>query len=768
MALAVDASTSRLPYLIYENDTVICQTSDGRMFFQAIARGDTIFEEQNKKLVKVTGGLFPDPVAPETGEGFALDGDNRHYADTNSAQTLKQTDIGELREQGVSGQEIIQKLVENSSTWKTKTEFSKQKYLKKKQKKYMPRVRFLRCTAESLCRTYRLKNPSKICNLREDSLGQMLVYGNVFAGGQVLVVDTCMGLVAGAIAERQGGSGSIICLYEGQQPAADILRRFNFGNVKADGLFGNKIPLSTDKRTLESIHYMPFKHIRMLEMNEEAFIEPAQLARDGMTQEERERLAAERAKSFTPEQQKRYADKKALRELTKLNRQKPATIRKRVREKSDSLIIAANFDPEKILMALLPYLDYSKPFVIYSEFLEPLTSTFATLQKMEAIIDLQLNETWTRENQILPGRTHPEMNMSACSGYLLSGIKISDIPPLGTSIIAQMSREDSGNFEPDKAPALKKQKAEETRQLPLKSQDTDMRRFLNDLESKRLALRCASTSSSSQQVGRVVVITSGKGGVGKTTVTASMGYGLAQRGFRTCLIDFDIGLRNLDLHLGCERRVIFDFIHVIEKNCRLNQALIKDKRLERLSLLAASQTRDKEALTVEGVEDVLDELKTQFDYILCDSPAGIESGARHAMYFADDAILVTNPEISSCRDSDKMIGFIASKSLRAEEGREPVKQRLLVNRYDANRVKNDDCLSVDDIEEMLGLPVYGVIPESAHVLTSSNMGQPVITAKNEHAAVAFEDAVARFLGEEREMKFLQPEPPKGLFTRFFS
>ncbi|KAG3084907.1 Septum site-determining protein [Phytophthora idaei] len=280
--------------------------------------------------------------------------------------------------------------------------------------------------------------------------------------------------------------------------------------------------------------------------------------------------------------------------------------------------------------------------------------------------------------------------------------------------------------------------------------------------------RCASTTSGPKQPGRVVVITSGKGGVGKTTVTASMGYGLAQRGFRTCLIDFDIGLRNLDLHLGCERRVIFDFIHVIEKNCRLNQALIKDKRLERLSLLAASQTRDKEALTEEGVEEVLDELKSQFDFILCDSPAGIESGARHAMYFADDAILVTNPEISSCRDSDKMIGFIASKSLRAKEGREPVNQRLLVNRYDANRVKNDDCLSVDDIEEMLGLPVCGVIPESAHVLTSSNMGQPVITAEGEKAAVAFEDAVARFLGEEREMKFLDPDPPKSLFGRIFS
>lgn len=214
--------------------------------------------------------------------------------------------------------------------------------------------------------------------------------------------------------------------------------------------------------------------------------------------------------------------------------------------------------------------------------------------------------------------------------------------------------------------------------------------------------------------------------------------------------------------------MIFDFIHVIEKNCRLNQALIKDKRLENLSLLAASQTRDKEALTEDGVEEILDELKRDYDYILCDSPAGIESGARHAMYFADDAILVTNPEISSCRDSDKMIGFIASKSLRAQENRPAVVQRLLINRYDANRVKNDDCLSVEDIEEMLGLPVVGVIPESAHVLTSSNMGQPVITAAGEKAAVAFDDAVARFLGEERPMQFLDPDQPKGFLDRLFA
>uniref|UniRef100_H3GKX8 tRNA (adenine(58)-N(1))-methyltransferase non-catalytic subunit TRM6 n=1 Tax=Phytophthora ramorum TaxID=164328 RepID=H3GKX8_PHYRM len=433
------------------------------MFFQAVTKDESIrvgkkvaslkpvigsfygaiFEEQNKKLVKVTGGLFPDPVAPETGEGFVPDGDNRHYADTNSAQTLKQTDIGELREKGASGKEIIQKLVENSSTWETKTEFSKQKYLKKKQQKYMPRVRFLRCTAESLCRTYRLKNPAKICNLREDSLGQILVYGNIFAGGHVLVVDTCMGLVAGAIAERQGGSGRIICPYEGQQPAADILRRFNF-----------------DKRTVESIHYIPFKQVRLLELNEEDVVEPQKVARDGLTPEERERLAEERAKTFTPEQQKKYAEKKARRDGTKVNRQSPSTIRQWMREKSDSLVIAANYDPEEVLLAMLPYLARSKPFVVYSEFLEPLTRTFATLQKMEAVIDLQLNETWTRENQVLPGRTHPEMNMSACSGYLLSGIKILDIAPLGASPSVSEQDQEAASVESEGSPVKKKIKTE--------------------------------------------------------------------------------------------------------------------------------------------------------------------------------------------------------------------------------------------------------------------------------------------------------------------
>ncbi|RLN92634.1 hypothetical protein BBJ28_00020397 [Nothophytophthora sp. Chile5] len=452
-ASAAAAAAPRLPYVIYEGDTVICQTSDGRMFFQA------------------------------TGEGFVPDGDNRHYADTNSAQTLRQSDIGELRESGASGQEIIQKLVENSATWDTKTEFSKQKYLKKKQQKYMPRVRFLRCTAESLCRTYRLKNPAKICNLREDSLGQILVYANIFAGGQVLVVDTCMGLVTGAIAERQGGSGRILCPYDGQQPAADILRRFNFGTTQcsSDSFLGilrlihrrGGLRLQTNARWTVVLTRL------LCSQPEETVVEPPKVARDGLTPEEREQMATERAKGFTPEQQRRYDEKKARRLEKKIQRQPAATIRQWVRETSDSLVIAANYDPEQVLLALLPYLGRSKPFVIYSEFLEvvdrpfrlllgareltvsccsllqPLTRTFATLQKMEEVIDLQLNETWTRENQVLPGRTHPEMNMSACSGYLLSGIKILDVAPLGASAAAVSTLETEADEE-EEAPAKKR------------------------------------------------------------------------------------------------------------------------------------------------------------------------------------------------------------------------------------------------------------------------------------------------------------------------
>jgi len=271
--------------------------------------------------------------------------------------------------------------------------------------------------------------------------------------------------------------------------------------------------------------------------------------------------------------------------------------------------------------------------------------------------------------------------------------------------------------------------------------------------------------------GRIVCITSGKGGVGKTTSAASFATGLAQRGHRSVVVDFDIGLRNLDIHLGVERRVVFDFVHVLNGECTLSQALIKDKSVDGLSMLAASQTRDKDALTMEGVERVLSQLASKFDYVVLDSPAGIESGARHAMYFCDDAIVVTNPELSSCRDADKMIGFVSSRSRRAELGDDgdavPVSQTLLITRYDPVRAEAEESLAIADMKELLGLPVLGVIPESKDVLTCTNLGKPIISLGEENSAAgAYMDMVDRFLGREVELRFVTPEPV-SFFKRIF-
>ena len=263
---------------------------------------------------------------------------------------------------------------------------------------------------------------------------------------------------------------------------------------------------------------------------------------------------------------------------------------------------------------------------------------------------------------------------------------------------------------------------------------------------------------------KVIVMTSGKGGVGKTTSSAAFAAGLALRGKKTAVIDFDIGLRNLDLVMGCERRVVFDFVNVINGEARLNQALIKDKRLENLSILAASQTRDKDALTRDGVEKVLDEMRNEFDYIICDSPAGIEKGAHMALYFADEAIVVTNPEVSSVRDSDRILGILASKSRRAERGEAPVKQNLLLTRYDPMRVERGEMLSVEDVLEILSIPLLGVIPESEAVLKASNTGTPVVMDNETNAGQAYADAIGRFLGEDIPQRFIKAEK-KGLLQR---
>lgn len=254
---------------------------------------------------------------------------------------------------------------------------------------------------------------------------------------------------------------------------------------------------------------------------------------------------------------------------------------------------------------------------------------------------------------------------------------------------------------------------------------------------------------------KIIVVTSGKGGVGKTTTSASFAMGLANRGFKTVVIDFDIGLRNLDLIMGCERRVVYDFVNLIRGEANINQALIRDKHVKELYILPASQTRDKDALTIEGVSNVLEELSKTFDYIVCDSPAGIEHGAQMAMYFADHAVVVTNPEVSSVRDSDRMLGLLSSKTKRAEEGREPITEHLLLTRYSPKRATRGDMLSIEDVNEILAIPLLGVIPESPAVLRASNSGEPVIMDQESDAGQAYSDAVGRFLGEQLPHRFIE-------------
>jgi septum site-determining protein MinD len=266
---------------------------------------------------------------------------------------------------------------------------------------------------------------------------------------------------------------------------------------------------------------------------------------------------------------------------------------------------------------------------------------------------------------------------------------------------------------------------------------------------------------------KIIVVTSGKGGVGKTTTSASFASGLALRGHKTAVIDFDVGLRNLDLIMGCERRVVYDLINVIHGEANLKQALIRDKKCENLHILPASQTRDKDALTLDGVEKVINDLiEMEFDYIICDSPAGIESGALMAMHFADEALIVTNPEVSSVRDSDRILGILASKTKRAMEGREPIKEHLLITRYNPKRVSEGEMLSLEDITEILRIELIGVVPESESVLHASNQGIPAVHLDGSDVAESYKDVVTRFLGEQKPLRFIDYQKP-GLLQRLF-
>lgn len=274
------------------------------------------------------------------------------------------------------------------------------------------------------------------------------------------------------------------------------------------------------------------------------------------------------------------------------------------------------------------------------------------------------------------------------------------------------------------------------------------------------------TNKENETLSKVIVVTSGKGGVGKTTTSAAFSTGLALRGYKTVVLDFDVGLRNLDLIMGCERRVVYDLLNVIHGEGSLNQALIRDKRVENLYILPASQTRDKDALTLDGVGRVIDELKERFDYIICDSPAGIEKGAITAMYYADHALVVTNPEVSSVRDSDRIIGMLGSKTRRAELDLEPVKEHLVLSRYDPVRVNKGEMLSVSDVQEILAIPFLGVIPESKSVLVASNSGIPVTLDPESDAGKAYLDVVDRFLGEELPHRFMEA-PKRNFISRLF-
>jgi septum site-determining protein MinD len=266
-------------------------------------------------------------------------------------------------------------------------------------------------------------------------------------------------------------------------------------------------------------------------------------------------------------------------------------------------------------------------------------------------------------------------------------------------------------------------------------------------------------------MGKVIVVTSGKGGVGKTTSSAALGAALAKGGEKVVVVDFDVGLRNLDLVMGAERRVVYDLVNVIQGEAKLTQALIRDKRVETLYLLPASQTRDKDNLTAEGVEKVIGALKSVFDWVICDSPAGIERGATLAMRHADVAIVVTNPEVSSVRDSDRIIGLLDSKTLRAEQG-EHMEKHLLLTRYDPVRAERGDMLKVDDVLEILSIPLLGIIPESMDVLRASNLGSPVTLADDRSApSIAYFEAARRLQGEN--LPIMIPGEKRGFFGKIF-
>ena len=261
-------------------------------------------------------------------------------------------------------------------------------------------------------------------------------------------------------------------------------------------------------------------------------------------------------------------------------------------------------------------------------------------------------------------------------------------------------------------------------------------------------------------MGIVIAVISGKGGVGKTTTTANLGVGIAQNGKKCVVVDFDIGQRNLDMHLGLENRVVYDMVHVMDDGVSLKQALIKSKITPNLSFLAASQTKDKSVLDSEKIKKMIEELKEDFDFVILDAPAGIESGYEHTIEFADRAIVVVNPEVSSIRDSDRAIGILDSKSQKVKEGKE-VEKYLVINRIDPKMVQSGEMLSSEDILDILNIPLIGKIPEDKGIIEASNQGKPIILTKDSAAAQAYERVAKRMCGEE--IPFVDVEKENGGF-----
>ena len=262
-------------------------------------------------------------------------------------------------------------------------------------------------------------------------------------------------------------------------------------------------------------------------------------------------------------------------------------------------------------------------------------------------------------------------------------------------------------------------------------------------------------------MGQVITITSGKGGVGKSTTTANLAVGVAKNGKRVVAIDFDIGLRNLDMILGLENRIVYDVVDVMEKKCNLSQALINDKRERNLYFLPASQTRDKNVLNSDKVRELIDLLKDDFDYIFIDSPAGIEGGFEHSIMFADRALIISTPDVSSVRDADRVIGIIDAKSEKAKNGEE-VQKHVIINRIKPDMVESGNMLSTEDVLNILALPLIGVVPDDEKIITSTNIGEPIIFNKNSISAEAFNRICKRILGEKVE--FLDLKPKTGFFN----